>query len=69
MAVTPSTRINAELMQLCARERAVEQRRGDVLHHGEPAAGLLDALDRERDLLGDQIDRLAMTAKGAARHV
>ncbi|MFW5661082.1 MAG: hypothetical protein ACOC05_06810 [Oceanicaulis sp.] len=67
--MTRSAGTNATLMQLCARQRAVEQRRMDVLHHGEPVAGLMEALDRERDLLGDQIDSLSATAKGAARHV
>ncbi|MGJ3231109.1 MAG: hypothetical protein ACFE0P_04865 [Oceanicaulis sp.] len=67
--MTPSPRINAELMQLCARERTLEQRREEVLHRGEPVAGLMDALDAERDRLGDRIESLAITMQGAARHV
>ncbi len=48
----------ALLIELSARERFIERRRDDLIAHCEPALDLVDALERDRDRIRCDLDRI-----------
>ena len=58
---------NPSLDWLCEQEREVSRWREDLIAYSDPDWALIDNLDRHKDWLAGQIDRLNGKPKGGPR--
>jgi len=58
----------ALLVDLSARERFLERRCDDLIGHCEPAPELVDAMERDRDRIRCDLDRLLPQYAARARN-
>jgi len=63
-----TTAAKALMVELSARERFMEQRRDDLIGHFVSAPDLVDALERDRDQIRCDLDRLLPGQAVTARH-